>query len=341
MKKAHEDKEKLETLSAIPIFKSEIKVYNEILRKFETLMNEYEDYNEKLWCNLIGYQNYDLIVLEDLKLTNYVIADRKKRLDLNHSKLVLHSLGRLHALGYILIQKGLLSKEDLPPFYCDISFIVMDRLYKCGLITLSKVIEKYWTPEWKEIGKRLSKEHEVVIEKHKRLFQPQENDFITMCHGDCWTCNMMFKYSPFEENYPISLKFLDFQTTHINVYIFDVLYFLFVSVQPEVRRSNFDQLLSVYQKSLQTALANYGFEDRTPSLKNVQSEAERAEYYGLTCSLVLSPIGAAQQAGDFKIEYLNDENKWMDSLKEDVFNTDLYKSAVQPELRNWFNKGLF
>uniref|UniRef100_A0A905QWM5 Uncharacterized protein n=1 Tax=Rhodnius prolixus TaxID=13249 RepID=A0A905QWM5_RHOPR len=147
IKKTHENKKMLNALT-IPVFKIEIKVYKEILRQFEVLMNEYQDYNEKSWCQLIGCRSYDTIVLEDLKVKNYVVADRKKMLDLNHSKLVLHSLGRFHALGYILIQKGLLQKEDLPPFYCDVGHITVQRSFKGGLMMLSNVIEKYWTPEW-------------------------------------------------------------------------------------------------------------------------------------------------------------------------------------------------
>ncbi|XP_073980206.1 uncharacterized protein [Rhodnius prolixus] len=192
IKKTHESKKMLNALT-IPVFKIEIKVYKEILRQFEVLMNEYQDYNEKSWCQLIGCRSYDTIVLEDLKVKNYVVADRKKMLDLNHSKLVLHSLGRFHALGYILIQKGLLQKEDLPPFYCDVGHITVQRSFKGGLMMLSNVVEKYWTPEWlvlKEIGDRLYKEQNVVMGKLKKLFEPQENDFITLCHGDCWTSFM-------------------------------------------------------------------------------------------------------------------------------------------------------
>ncbi|XP_073983326.1 uncharacterized protein isoform X2 [Rhodnius prolixus] len=317
------------------------KVYEEILRQFEVLMNEYLDCNEKLWCHLIGYRSYVTIVLEDLKVKNFVVADRKKMLDLNHSKLVLHSLGRFHALGYILIQKGLLQKEDLPPFYCEEGPIIIERMYKGGLMILSNVIEKYWTPEWKEIGDRLFKEQNIVMEKLKKLFEPRENDFITLCHGDCWTCNMMFKYSPFEENYPISFKFLDFQTAHVSVYIFDVMHFLYTSVQPEVRRAYYEKLLSMYHKSLQTTLALYGFEDRTPTLKNIHSEAERIEYYGFITSLIVLPATSADVKDAFKLEYLNNDSKWTEAFNEDIFKSDLYKSAVQPELRKWFNKGLF
>uniref|UniRef100_T1H8S9 CHK kinase-like domain-containing protein n=1 Tax=Rhodnius prolixus TaxID=13249 RepID=T1H8S9_RHOPR len=319
---------------------AEFLVYEEVLKKIEAVMCEYKDYNEKLWCKVIGYRPYDLLVLEDLKLKNYVVTDRKKMLDLNHSKLVLHSLGRFHALGFTLIEKGLLKKEDLPSFCCNLDSILVERLYKGGLMKLSNVIVKYWTPEWKEIGDRLYKEHHDVIKKLKNLLQPQENNFITLCHGDSWTCNLMFKYSPFEENYPTACKFIDFERTHVNPYIFDVIYFLYSSVHPEVRRSNYDQLLSVYQKSLQTTLATYGFEEQTPTLEKVHSEAERAEYYGFTSYFMILPIAIADEDA-FKVNYLRSDSKWMDAYNEDVFKSEFYKSAVQPDLKKWFNKGLF
>lgn len=119
-----------------------------------------------------------------------------------------------------------------------------------------------------------------------------------------------------------------------------MIYFLYSSVHPEVRRSNYDQLLSVYQKSLQTTLATYGFEEQTPTLEKVHSEAERAEYYGFTSYFMILPIAIADEDA-FKVNYLRSDSKWMDAYNEDVFKSEFYKSAVQPDLKKWFNKGLF
>lgn len=43
-----------------------LQVYEHVLQCFEQLMNERQDFNDKLWCNLIGYKANTLIIFEDL-----------------------------------------------------------------------------------------------------------------------------------------------------------------------------------------------------------------------------------------------------------------------------------
>ncbi|KAK9512720.1 hypothetical protein O3M35_001085 [Rhynocoris fuscipes] len=342
IKNEHVDEKKIQVLEVIPTFKTEIMAYSNILHKCELLMNEYDDQNEKLWCQLIGYRPNNLIVFEDLKVKNYVLTDRSKMLDLNHSSLVLHNLGRLHGLCFVLIKKGLLSKSDTPPFYAETDFQVIKNFYEGSMKQLGLTIEKYWPSEWKEIGKRIYKQHEVVSGKIKKLVTtPPDDCFITLCHGDVWCTNMLFKYCPYDSSYPISHKFLDFQTIHINSSVFDVMHFISSSVQPDVRRRHFDKLLNIYVNSLKSTLAIYGMEDCSPTIDQINKELERIEYYGLVITLIMLPIVVAEGTDAFNMEELNIDGDPLEAFNPQNYKNERYKSAVQPELKAWFKKGLF
>ncbi|XP_073983322.1 uncharacterized protein isoform X2 [Rhodnius prolixus] len=341
VKKSHEVKEKSKLIDDFSLFKAEILMFSKILTNYEQLMDEYQDHNDKLWCTLIGYQPYNLIVFEDLKRENYRVADRTGLLDKLHAQLVLHSLGRFHAMGYVLINKGLVNEGDLRPYYLEVDSPVIQNFIAGSLQQLCNVILSGWPTEWTEIGERLSKQVPVIVEKLRFFVTEKKNSFVTVCHGDCWTCNMMFKYCPYDENIPVSVKFLDFQCPHINSYIFDIIYFLYVSVQPEVRRSHLNELISQYQKSLASTLSLYGIEGKAPTLDHILAEVKRLQYYAMAVNLIYLPITSTEVEKAFTLEGLNEGCCGMDAFNPKIFNTEMFKNSVQSELKRWYNEEIF
>ncbi|WP_369015074.1 hypothetical protein, partial [Klebsiella pneumoniae] len=47
-------------------FQTEIMMYETVLKEMEYLMDEFEDTDDILWCNLVHYVRYKTILLEDL-----------------------------------------------------------------------------------------------------------------------------------------------------------------------------------------------------------------------------------------------------------------------------------
>jgi len=88
-------------------FEHEIVVYKDVIEDFENTFleraNEVVEFGPK--CIKIDYKPFEIIVLDDLREQNYVMADRKVGLNIEHSKLVLSKFAKFHAASAIRYQK--------------------------------------------------------------------------------------------------------------------------------------------------------------------------------------------------------------------------------------------
>ncbi|KAK9512721.1 hypothetical protein O3M35_001086 [Rhynocoris fuscipes] len=340
IKTTHQEGDIAELLKKNPIFKGETKFYSDIFSKFDQLMDDYQDNREKLWCNMIGYIPYDTIAFDDLKAENYTMADRTKFLDKNHALLVLNSLGRFHAMGHVLMKKGLVSKEDFLLYYLEMDdHPVVNNMFQGGLKQLCHVMETEWPAEWNNVVNRLKAQIDVAVKRLKALFS--KDTFQTICHGDCWTCNMMFKYCPYDEKVPVAMKFVDMQGAHLNSFGFDILHVLYTSVRSDIRNAYWNDLIKEYHRSLKSTMSLYEMEDFTPTLEKINEELKRLEYYSFIVNLLIFPIHCYDKPGAFKMENIDENRDGMNAFDPGIFNTDKYKTEVQKQLMKWLDEGLY
>ncbi|CAH1406807.1 unnamed protein product [Nezara viridula] len=289
MKKLITEGESGELLKELNIAKIESQIYSVVHKNMTYLMEEFEDTDESIWCKFIHYDpQYHSILLEDLKASGYSLVPRQKGLDLDHAILVLNSLGRYHGMAKVLEQRGIISKDDYKPYtlFTDLKLI---KSYLYGSISiLSKVMKNSWGPDWEDTANKLKIPFDQFAAKWMSMGTVYtETNFTVLNHGDCWSNNMMFKYD-FQKR-PIDVKFLDYQGPHYNTPCTDVTYFMYVGVQPPVRRSNYELLLKTYHDSLVRTLDKFGFTGTKPTLEEITDTMKRLEFFGLAFFAVLYP----------------------------------------------------
>lgn len=79
---------------------------------------------------------------------NFKVADRRNCLDLNHGLLVIKSLGRMHAMSHVLLERGSISRDDLGLNHLESDSYVSNRLIEGGVKQLAHVMENDWPSEW-------------------------------------------------------------------------------------------------------------------------------------------------------------------------------------------------
>ncbi|CAH1406801.1 unnamed protein product [Nezara viridula] len=278
------------------------------------LMEEFEDTDETLWCKFIHYDPHlSCIVLEDLKASGYSLVPRQKGLDLDHAILVLNSLGRYHGMAKILEQRGIISKDDYRPY----NLLTESKMFKiipyAGILNLSKVMQKSWGSEWEDTAKKLKISFDSFAKKWRSMGSVHtETNFIVLNHGDCWSNNMMFKYD-FQKR-PIAMKFLDYQLPHYNTPCIDVTNFLYLGIQPPVRRSNYELLLKTYHDSLVRNLDKFGFTGTKPTLEDIMHAMKRLEFFGLSyfVGMYSSIISTSTEAFDIEKLLITDGKEGFD-----------------------------
>jgi hypothetical protein len=108
-------------------------------------------------------------------------------------------------------------------------------------------------------------------------FQPMgalKCGFRVLNHGDDWINNMMFKVNAED------VKLLDFQNSYWGSPTGDLLYFLFTSVNDDVKIDSFDELVGHYHRELVESLRKLSYGAALPSLDEIHDDFIAKRQYG-------------------------------------------------------------
>ncbi|XP_063927629.1 uncharacterized protein LOC135140848 [Zophobas morio] len=314
-------------------FRNEIVFYKQIvptLQEFqrENGVKEVIDFTPKYFgsrLNLTGGESVDengALVLENLKIQDYVTLDSTAGLDLGTTKLILADLAYLHAVPLAYkIRKPADFAKNIKPFLND------------------------WTPNMhstmKELISHLIDQLEQIhpfktrlldsFEKIKQYF-PAREPFATIAHNDCWVGNNLVK---FQGSTPIKNKLLDYQIASYGSPARDIVFFLFSSVKNHVVKKHYDHLIEWYHRMFISILEDLKCDTQQFSLDAFKNELDieaRDSQFG-HIAFMLYPLFAVRK----KVQDLSDISP-QNIFHEDV--TDLHKEKfifVVEEFvkRNW------
>uniref|UniRef100_A0A146KM02 CHK kinase-like domain-containing protein n=2 Tax=Lygus hesperus TaxID=30085 RepID=A0A146KM02_LYGHE len=289
-------------------FTTEVRMYNRALKNMEALMDEFNDKRRTLWPKFYGCRDNKEIVVEDLKNQNYEKLDRTKWVDLDHALLVLRSIGRFHAMSKILLERRVITEEDgYEKCWYGTNNLMKRKFFPGALHMLSQAMTNrsgFWPAGWENVAERIRAQIPTICEATEALVLDYNKDFEVLNHGDLWTPNIMFEHNMDCAGSPVGVKFIDYQTPHLNSFILDVMYFLHGSVRPSVRRGHKNQLLEAYHRSLSDNLNFFGYSEYVPTLDDVISEDKR--FLPLAFSIVCStmPLASSSSTKPFDLKKL-------------------------------------
>lgn len=157
-------------------------------------------------------KKFDVIILEDLSESNYVVADRLKQLNSAHTMLGLQKLARFHAAGAFMYHQQNPSRFDL--FQSGFFTRKTDAFHVMFESLCDAFVDEIATWQGFEYyALKMRKVRKNLIKCGQRAFDCDADDFLVLNHGDLWTTNIMFNYD--ENGRPIDAKLIDFQFSHI------------------------------------------------------------------------------------------------------------------------------
>ncbi|KAK7791707.1 hypothetical protein R5R35_000282 [Gryllus longicercus] len=189
-----------------------------------------------------------VLLMGNLKVQNYQIADRLSGLDLKHCELVMQSLASFHALGVALREKKpVIFKETVlkttTHFHIGVKGEDEVQERKTFMETLVKNV-----PECRCYFEKMIKHFESHLKVENKSLAKEP--FATVVHNDLWTNNMLFKYEEGSQNRSLlDMKLLDFQVTLFCSPVRDIIFFLYSSAQKEVVENYYDHLINIYYES--------------------------------------------------------------------------------------------
>jgi len=261
------------------IYTREIDMYEQILPRLAGIVRDELHDSRKLFAATVNVdRERDSIMFEDLSLEKYKVACRVKKLDLEHTHLVLEKLADFHAAGAVLAERqhGIFEKNYDRGFF-NKHIRGYEPVMKNILKALSRTLELNKNLKERYQGK-IDRLIDNVMEYGERSTSVSPGDFVTLAHGDIWTTNVMFQYD--DEGHPINAIFIDFQFSVWNSPAIDLHYFFSTSIQENLRLQHQTELVQFYYYKLVKALKKVNYSGKVPSLFEFQLQFRAKAFYG-------------------------------------------------------------
>lgn len=243
-----------------------------------------------------------VLLLENLKVLGYDIADRMKGFDLKSAEIVIKDLAVFHAIPIALkmLQPEVFKTKILPHLKEFKAFESVSEEVKSGMKNGLLFIAKQ-NPETAQLEQNLSEGWERASQYWMNPKIPRE-PFATICHNDFWVNNVMIK---FQDEIPVSTKIIDFQLADYDSLAKDIVFFLFSSVQKAVLDDNYDNLINLYYNTFIDTLEKLKCDTRPFTYELFQEEltlaATSSELFHVL--IMLKPIctlkGQAKELSEF------------------------------------------
>ncbi|KAI5640221.1 ecdysteroid kinase domain-containing protein [Phthorimaea operculella] len=250
-----------ETLNARLLFINEVLMYTEVLPKFTDLeisigIPEEERFRYAACYGTITEEFDELILLEDLKESDYIMLDRFKSLTDDEMKLILNSFAKMHSLSYAL-------RHQEPETYENFKNKLLKYSEMNG-VPAEQMKKSFEAAEADCISILQNKKHKIAmkdtISKITELDEKNSSwefnsKYSVIHHGDVWTNNVLFRL---EDGKAVSCCILDYQIARINSPAVDLLHTILNCTDHKTRKQHFMGWIDYYHSELAKHLFEFG-----------------------------------------------------------------------------------
>ncbi|XP_047501145.1 uncharacterized protein LOC125047086 [Penaeus chinensis] len=274
----------------------------------------------------------ELLFFEDLRDRGFRMTDRKKGLDAAHANLVLKELARFHATSHILLARNGDLTDRYPLLKIDFATSTgQQREFLQGMfgshllpaINLLQEVEGYDSVlQW------AIRSQQNVMDVLRDQVTDGASPFKLMCHGDCYSNNLLFRYD--ETGAPVEVMLLDLQVTRYASLAIDVSYLLLTSLGGSVISSSVQDFLNAYYASFSAVTEATGHP--VPfSFKDLQQEFRNKLPFGLLFGLIVHPYVVMSSSDMPEAEvFLSDHDK--EEVKQKILHALENNPLLRPRL---------
>ncbi|KAK3915344.1 LOW QUALITY PROTEIN: putative oxidoreductase dhs-27 [Frankliniella fusca] len=232
----------------------------------------------------------DALVLEDMLPLGFRLQDRRVGLDVHHVRAVLRSLAYLHASSMAM-------EDQRPDEFAELRGLIKETLFRASnpfgpqIEIMAKKTDDYVKdrfPEGSTGYKRMRSLMDSYMKEMLRLSSPSPDGGNTICHGDCWTNNVLFKYSKSGDVEEACL--LDFQISRYAPPVLDIAYLIFCCTTREFRDEHLDRLLGEYHDQLSANLRRFAIPDKVYPKKTMEKQMRERMCFGFGMAAMTVPL---------------------------------------------------
>jgi len=264
-----------------------------------------------------------VLIMQNLKEEGWRDAINKKAgLDIEHVRAAIKWLATFHAITYAFLDgyEGGLDKaeKDLQIFFWkfDTYFDWEKEMAPFRHHGNDSNRAMFKSLEEKNPGKNYLKYLEDLIANHldmgtadKKVRDDQKYKLKTICHGDPWFNNMMFKYK--DDKQLDGVVFIDFQIVGYVSPALDLVYFLAASTTGDLRRKYLPHILTMYHTIFINTVERFGISVDF-SYEDFLEDFRKARLHGLNFALQALPSILNENKDD-----IIDTEDWMKAMNEE------------------------
>ena len=256
------------TFRSTDFFKNEINFFSIVLKAFDEFQAAKKDakypFNDIATC-FITYMDgeNDFLALENLNNYGYYTPTRQNAMDVNLCRLIMKTLGRFHALSFVI-------RDQSPQLFEELTSVLEETYYSNRLkpwyidfmndqieVALDAVKNIYGGTIIEERAKKFltdgSLYDKMVALTHAR------NRYSVITHGDCWVPNFLIHSTKVDgRDVPVQAKMIDFQLARFASPVNDLAYFMYSCTTEELRAQYYDDLIKTYHTSLSELISDFG-----------------------------------------------------------------------------------
>ncbi|XP_055923411.1 uncharacterized protein LOC129953899 [Eupeodes corollae] len=307
-----------EKIKPYDIYNREMEIYEKIIPKLNALLEEIGD-TDKMFPETIAVE-YDrsAMVFEDLSQRQYIMCDRTKGLDMEHTKMCLRKLAKMHATSAVLNERepgtfkaydrGMFNRhtDSFSPFF-------VGALDACGRMV------SQWE-DFKYYGEKLLALKPKLMEYGKQVFDAIDGHVNVLAHGDFWTNNVMFNEGP--NHHPNDVILIDFQYSCWGSPAIDLHYFFNTSLVEEMRLHQQDELIQYYYNIFTGILKALRFRAKIPSLHQFRLHMAEKSFYAFTSGCLVQAVMVNEETEDADFHSLMGEDERALNFKNTIFRNE-------------------
>ncbi|XP_075982293.1 uncharacterized protein LOC142980667 [Anticarsia gemmatalis] len=243
------------------LFKNEHIMYTEVLPKFVQLQKEAGVPEEEHFRYPKCYGSYseyphEVILLEDLKSSDFTMLDKIKPLPNDCITSVLKNLAVLHSMAHVCRHKE-------PDTYKKFQESLVDMVKVDAVAFGSEFMSNVFKFFEKMMLALLEDPEDINVAKDKVMAAfpnavklaetDKDSEHNVIVQGDAWTNNLMFR---FEDGKPISIM-IDYQRSRNCNPVYDIMFMIFNGSDHEERKDHFYEWIDYYHSELGKSLAYF------------------------------------------------------------------------------------